>query len=602
MSSTKPIRVLIVDDDPDTLDWMKLLLENRGYLAQTATSGAAAEQIRDSWKPQLVLMDSKLPDVNGTELLSRFKHAASCGEIIMITGHGSVTLAVDAMKAGAYSFIEKPVDSDVLLAVMEKALERSVLSEENHRLREQLQHHAGFADIISTGSKMTRLFQLMSLVAPTDANVLIHGESGTGKELVASAIHEHSKRANGPFIKINCAAVPAELLESELFGHKRGAFTGAVSDKVGLVELASGGSLLLDEIAEIAPHVQVKLLRLLQEREFRPIGSNRVVRADFRLICATNAPLDPPSRKLREDLFFRINTITLEIPPLRERLEDIPLLCEHFLARFAKQHQRDVRTIHPVAQKALLRHGWPGNVRELEHMVERAVIVAEGKEILVDDLPALADPPAARPAVRGRSRSAHVGRDRTAGDRPGARTYQRQQAGGGQHPRGVSSHALRKTAEVQAWRVRHVAEGSQGRASAGSSRRRARGRGRTAPAGASCLAAVLMRRVHCRPGVDVFALFDPVPYTPPPGRFEHGFGAPQYAGPDESPVARGPLVRVVPHRQFGRHSGSSPRQRAGRGRRHQDLSGRSRAPDDSHPPADLFDRQGRADRHGLVEI
>jgi DNA-binding NtrC family response regulator len=387
MSSPKSVRVLIVDDHPDTLEWMNLLLEDRGYLVQTATDGVAAEQIRDSWKPQIVLMDSKLPDVDGTELLTRFKEAASSAEVIMITGHGSVSLAVDAMKAGAYSFIEKPVDTDVLLAVMEKAIERAVLSEENQRLRAQIQHHAGFANIVSTGARMGRLFQLMSLVAPTDANVLIHGESGTGKELVASAIHEHSKRASGPFVKINCAAVPAELMESELFGHKKGSFTGAVSDKVGLVELASGGSLLLDEIGEMAPQLQVKLLRLLQEREFRPIGSTRVVRADFRLICATNAPLDGPSRKIREDLFFRINTITLEIPPLRERPEDIPLLSEHFLTTFATRHGRDVRTIHPAAEEALLRHAWPGNVRELEHVIERAVIVAEGAAILTEHLP-----------------------------------------------------------------------------------------------------------------------------------------------------------------------------------------------------------------------
>ena len=391
MSGTKPIRVLLVDDHLDTLDWMKLLLENHGYLVETAPAGSVSEQVRDSWRPQLVLMDSKLPDVDGTELLKRFKASDSSAEIIMITGHGSVSLAVEAMKAGAYSFIEKPVDPDVLLAVMEKAVERSVLSKENQRLRDQIQHHAGFADIISTGNKMARLFQLMSLVAPTDANVLIHGESGTGKELVASALHEHSRRANGPFVKINCAAVPSELIESELFGHKKGAFTGAVSDKVGLVELASGGSLLLDEIGELSPHLQVKLLRLLQEREFRPIGSTRVVRADFRLISATNASLDPASRKLREDLFFRINTITLEIPPLRDRPEDIPLLCEHFLAKFAKQHGRDVRMIHAKAQGALLRHRWPGNVRELEHVIERAVIVAEGKEIQIADLPDMED-------------------------------------------------------------------------------------------------------------------------------------------------------------------------------------------------------------------
>jgi len=241
---------------------------------------------------------------------------------------------------------------------------------------------------------------LMSLSAPTDANVLIHGESGTGKELVASAIHEHSKRANGPFVKINCAAVPAELMESELFGHKRGAFTGALSDKVGLVEMASGGSLLLDEIGELPAGLQVKLLRLLQEREFRPVGGTRVVRADFRLICATNQPLDPDSRKLREDLFFRINTITLEIPPLRERAEDVPLLCDHFLAKFAAQHGREVRSIALAAQEALKGYSWPGNIRELEHVVERAVIVAEGKEITLADLPALEErAPAGEPAA-----------------------------------------------------------------------------------------------------------------------------------------------------------------------------------------------------------
>jgi DNA-binding NtrC family response regulator len=407
MTSVKPIRVLIVDDHSDTLDWMKLLLESRGYVAQTATHGAESEQIRDAWKPQLVLMDSKLPDVGGTDLLRRFKESGSGAEVIMITGHGSVSLAVDAMKAGAYSFIEKPVDPDVLLAMMDKALERSVLSQENQRLREQLQQHAGFANIVSTGARMGRLFQLMSLVAPTDANVLIHGESGTGKELVASAIHDHSKRASGPFVKINCAAVPAELMESELFGHKKGSFTGAVSDKVGLVELATGGSLLLDEIGEMAPQLQVKLLRLLQEREFRPIGGTRTVHADFRLICATNASLDAPARKIREDLFFRINTITLEIPPLRERPEDISLLSEHFLRVFAERHQRDVRGIHASAQDALLRHAWPGNVRELEHVIERAVIVAEGSDIQTADLPDILEQPAA--AVAGQPMPADNG-------------------------------------------------------------------------------------------------------------------------------------------------------------------------------------------------
>ena len=219
--------------------------------------------------------------------------------------------------------------------------------------------------------------------------MLICGENGTGKELVATAIHEHSKRKKGPFIKINCAALPSELIESELFGHKRGAFTGAVSDKTGLMELADGGSLLLDEIGEMPASLQVKLLRVLQDREFRPVGGSRVIQPNFRLICATNINLDAAlgEGKLREDLYFRINTVTLSIPALRDRTEDILLLADHFLDRFSTQHQRNIRSIKPEAAKALLRYRWPGNVRELEHVVERAVIVAEGNDVTLDDLP-----------------------------------------------------------------------------------------------------------------------------------------------------------------------------------------------------------------------
>ncbi len=400
MRTTSPIRVLIVDDNADTLEWMKVLLEHDGYATQTADSGAAAEQIRDAWHPQLVLMDLRLPDIDGTKLLTRFKEAAPATEIIMISGHGSVARAVDAMKAGAYSFIEKPVDPDVLLAMITKALERLRLSDENQRLRAQLKGRDRFGDILGSSEKMQQLFQLISLAAPTDANILIHGESGTGKELVASAVHQNSKRADGPFIRINCAAVPAELIESELFGHKKGAFTGANSDKVGLVQLAEGGSLLLDEIAEVPQQTQVKLLRLLQEREFRPVGGSNLVRANFRLICSTNAPLDPQASKLREDLYFRINTITLEIPPLRNRPEDVSLFCEHFLTKFARQHERAVQGIHSAARNALLRYSWPGNVRELEHVLERSVIVATGEEITLQDLPDIFQQPQRSPAPR----------------------------------------------------------------------------------------------------------------------------------------------------------------------------------------------------------
>ena len=387
MKTTEEIRVLVVDDDHDTTEWMTVLLTSRGYKTKHAADAQTAEQLRESWRPHLVLMDLMLPDIEGTELLQRFRRAAPSTEIIMISGYGTVPKAVDAMKAGAFTFIEKPVDPDVLLAVLEKGIERSLLAAENRHLREQLQGRDGFANIIAKSGKMRELFQMMQLAAPTDANVLIQGESGTGKELVASALHQHSKRANGPFIRVNCAAVPSELIESELFGHRRGAFTGAVSDKVGLVELAQGGTLLLDEIAEVPQQLQVKLLRLLQEREFRQVGGSRLIKADFRLISATNASLDLPNRRLREDLFFRINTITLEIPPLRDRPEDIPLLCQHFLTKFAKEHQREIQNISSDALEAMMNHWWPGNVRELEHVLERAVIVAAGKEITRADLP-----------------------------------------------------------------------------------------------------------------------------------------------------------------------------------------------------------------------
>ncbi len=382
-------RVLIIDDDRDTAEFLKLLVEPRGDLARTASDAAQAREILRSWRPEVVLMDLMLPDADGIDLLRDFKEASPETQVIMVTGYGSVPKAVEAMKGGAFSFIEKPVDADVLLVMLDKATEKLQLSAENRRLKEELREHTSFASIVARSDKMRQLFHLIKSVAPTDASVLIHGENGTGKELVASAIHEHSKRKKGPFIKINCAALPSELIESELFGHKRGAFTGAVSDKTGLMELADGGSLLLDEIGEMPASLQVKLLRVLQDREFRPVGGSRVIQPNFRLICATNVNLDAAlgEGKLREDLYFRINTVTLAIPALRDRTEDILLLAEHFLDRFSGQHQRNIRTIKPDAAKALLRYRWPGNVRELEHVIERAVIVAEGSDITLDDLP-----------------------------------------------------------------------------------------------------------------------------------------------------------------------------------------------------------------------
>jgi len=379
-------RVLIIDDDRDTAEFLKLLVEPRGDLARTASDAAQAREILRAWRPEVVLMDLMLPDADGLDLLRDFKEASPETQIIMVTGYGSVPKAVEAMKLGAFSFIEKPVDADVLLVMLDKATEKLQLSAENRRLKEELREHTSFANIVARSDKMRQLFHLIKSVAPTDASVLICGENGTGKELVATAIHEHSKRKKGPFIKINCAALPSELIESELFGHKRGAFTGAVSDKTGLMELADGGSLLLDEIGEMPASLQVKLLRVLQDREFRPVGGSRVIQPNFRLICATNINLDAAlgEGKLREDLYFRINTVTLSIPALRDRTEDILLLADHFREKYCERYASSIRAFPDDVMETFIKHAWPGNVRQLENAVKRYLILDDIMEDEVD--------------------------------------------------------------------------------------------------------------------------------------------------------------------------------------------------------------------------
>jgi DNA-binding NtrC family response regulator len=381
-------RLLIIDDEPDSSEFLKLLVEPRGYLVRTAQNAVEARKVLETWQPEIVLMDLILPDTDGIELLKEFKESTPESQVIMVTGYGSVTKAVEAMRSGAFTFIEKPVEPELLLATLEKAGEKFELSAENRRLKEELRGQTSFANIVARADSMRQVFHMIKVVAPTDASILIQGENGTGKELVGQAIHDHSARKMRPFIKINCAAIPSELIESELFGHRKGSFTGAIADKVGLMEMADGGSLLLDEIAEMPLQLQVKLLRVLQEREFRPVGGNRTIKPNFRLICATNVDVEKAvaEGRVREDLYFRINTVTLTIPPLRDRPEDIPLLVEHFLETFKTKHRRPVDGVHPEALRALLRYRWPGNVRELEHVVERAVIVAEGQQIMLDDL------------------------------------------------------------------------------------------------------------------------------------------------------------------------------------------------------------------------
>ena len=281
------------------------------------------------------------------------------------------------------------MSQDGLVDLLRQAANRNEERAEHQHLREQIRGQYSFANVIGQSRVMKELFELIDRVAVSDANILIQGENGTGKELIANAIHHNSNRASRPFIKINCAAIPKDLIESELFGYKKGAFTGAGNDKVGLLELAEGGSLLLDEIGEMPAYLQTKLLRVLQEREYRPVGSDRLVTVDFRLICATNIDLEVALRdgRLREDLYFRINTISMRVPPLRERTEDIPLLCNHFLSKFNQRYQKSVRSVSPAAYHLLIRNRWPGNVRELENAIERAVLVRKTGEILPGDLP-----------------------------------------------------------------------------------------------------------------------------------------------------------------------------------------------------------------------
>lgn len=382
-------RVLAIDDDPATAEWLKAVIEAQGYEVRSASIGARGEEIFRQWRPDVVVADLSLPDVDGIDLLRRLKEIDPWPEVIVVGAQGSVARAVEAGSAGAFYCLEQPVSEQGLVDILENAFDRVRERVEHQQLKDQVSGRYTFANVVGQSKKMTDLFELIESVAPSDANVLIQGENGTGKEMIANAIHYNSNRSRGPFIKINCAAIPHELIESELFGYKRGAFTGATMDKIGLFEMAEGGSLLLDEIGEMPAYVQTKLLRVLQEREYRPIASDRLVRVDFRLICSTNTDIDAALRdgRLREDLYFRINTITMRVAPLRERSEDIPLLCDHFLAKFNGRYQKAVRSISPEAYHLLIRNRWSGNVRELENAIERAVLVCKGSDICPGDLP-----------------------------------------------------------------------------------------------------------------------------------------------------------------------------------------------------------------------
>jgi DNA-binding NtrC family response regulator len=385
----KDIRILVVDDEPTMADSLKQNLAEEGYTVDTAPSGAEAIELFDRGAHHLVLCDVKLPDMDGMEIVKHIKDTSPATEVIVMTGYGTVERAIEATKAGAFWFLQKPFDFEVLQPLVEKALERRELMAETETMRRQLSTRTEYFNIIGASKQMQTIYETIESVAKSDANVLIVGESGTGKELIANAIHYNSLRAKKPFIKVNCAALPKELIESELFGHTKGAFTGAHADKDGLIQHAAGGSLLLDEIAEMPVELQPKLLRVLQERSYRKIGSEKTYAVDFRLITSTNRlPADAiRDGLLRDDLFYRISTITIHVPPLRERTEDIQLLAEHFFKMYARKYQRGVNGISQAAYQRLFAHTWPGNVRELQNVLERAVLLAKSNKIDPVDLP-----------------------------------------------------------------------------------------------------------------------------------------------------------------------------------------------------------------------
>src|SRR5215210_6962650 len=383
------MNVLIIDDEEVLQDVLTVLLRKEGHVTHSAYSGEEGLEMLDREDVDLVLLDMMLPGMHGMQVLKEIRRHHSDVVVVVITAFSSIESAIDAMREGAFHYIAKPFKNDEVLLTLRKGLEQRRLTTENRSLREQLRQRFGFDNIIGKGKPMQQVYELIQLAAPSKSNILVLGESGTGKELVAKAIHHHSRRAHGPFVTVNSGSMPADLLESNLFGHLRGAFTGAVANKKGLFEMATGGSIFFDEIGNIPIDTQAKLLRVIQEKEFMRLGSVETIRVDARLIAATNADLHRlmADFKFREDLYYRLNVITIQLPPLRRKREDIPLLVQHFLQKYSEENKRKVREVTPDAMRILMDHAWPGNVRELENTIERAVVLCTGDRIGPDLLP-----------------------------------------------------------------------------------------------------------------------------------------------------------------------------------------------------------------------
>ena len=383
------MRILIVDDEEVLRDVLDVVLRREGFDVISASSGEEALNLLDTEEVDLMILDIMLPGISGIDTLRSVRISSPDLPVIIITAFSSIDGAIEAMKHGAFHYIPKPFKNEEVVLTVNKALEQRRLTNENERLKAELSEKFSFSNIIGKSEVMRKVFDLVRLAAPSRSNILIQGESGTGKELVAKAIHHASPRARNAFVTVNSGSLPPELLESSLFGHMKGAFTGAIATKRGLFEVADGGSIFLDEIGNINLETQAKLLRVIQEKEFMRLGSVDTVKVDVRIIAATNADLTKlmADKLFREDLFYRLNVITINLPPLRRRREDIPLLVSHFLDKYAEENKRKVREVTPDAMRLLLEHSWPGNVRELENTIERAVVLCTGDRITPELLP-----------------------------------------------------------------------------------------------------------------------------------------------------------------------------------------------------------------------
>lgn len=389
MTSLKTSKILIVDDDPGHLTTLKTITKSWGYTVETANDGVVAVDLVKSGPVDLILMDVRMTNMSGIEALGQIKDYNPSIPVIIMTAYSSVESAVEALKSGAYDYLIKPLDFEVLKLTIERASEHAGLKAENRALKEHLRSDYDIANIIGRSQPMKKLMDMMSMVAPSEATVLITGESGTGKELIARSLHFNSPRKEKPLVVVNCASITETLLESELFGHEKGAFTGADKRREGRFMQANHGTIFLDEIGETSPTMQAKLLRVLQEKEVQRVGSEETIKVDVRIVAATNRNLeaDVANARFREDLFYRLNVMNLNVPPLKERQEDIPLFAQHFLKKFADKNRKTVKGFVPLAVDMLLNYDWPGNVRELENAIERAVILLTGEYITEKQLP-----------------------------------------------------------------------------------------------------------------------------------------------------------------------------------------------------------------------